>query len=363
MVKLNPLVKTNAQVVGLDQRLKMMNNSFSWASVVRSYKKSGKVFDPTLRPRVAMIQLSKIKIDEDIQRDLDPQHVSKIASQELFDPRLLQTIFCAKMPGKNEYHAVDGQHTATVIAAMVQAGLFVGEDDWTTVEVAVSYIETSDKSFARRAFDTINGSGKKRQSRWGRHRIRVQSVRIDGSKEEKMVEAERKQTICETNHCWPVEQKSPYEGKSGTFTHMEALSLDEDVLAATCKWHNQFFHYQPIDGGLWFTLPKIIKTFQRENVVLDDKLKEDLAGIVQTLFGGVAQFHSMVKKAHERYSMKIWSYNHTDEVEWNSDSLPASLIQLYKRLGGTQKVPAALMQQFDGITDFFLPEIRQWYVN
>ena len=191
MVKLNPLVKTNAQVVGLDQRLKMMNNSFSWASVVRSYKKSGKVFDPTLRPRVAMIQLSKIKIDEDIQRDLDPQHVSKIASQELFDPRLLQTIFCAKMPGKNEYHAVDGQHTATVIAAMVQAGLFVGEDDWTTVEVAVSYIETSDKSFARRAFDTINGSGKKRQSRWGRHRIRVQSVRIDGSKEEKMVEVSK----------------------------------------------------------------------------------------------------------------------------------------------------------------------------
>lgn len=364
MINLNPLKQTTAQVVGLDNRLKQLDNCYRWGSVMRLYDQKGIKWDISMLPRVAMVELGKIMIDEDIQRDLDPYHVADIADPDNFDPRLLQTIFCAKMPGKDEFHAVDGQHTATVIAALARAGLFVGVTDWTKIPVAVAYIETSDKSFARMAFALINGQGKKPISKWDDHRMRVQSVRIDGSNLPIYVTAERKQTICEANHCWPVDKANTFlKSFPGTFTHMEALNLDDNTLAVTCAWHNRFFHYQIIDGSLWFAIPEIVKTFREFGLDFDSDFQEELAAIVQTLFGGMKQFHSMVKTAHALYCMQRYGYRQSKDVKWDSHSLAASLIQIYKRMGGTNQVAPALLHQCDGITNFFPPAIRQWYVN
>jgi hypothetical protein len=230
MITLNPLKKTTAKVVNLDQRMKQLGSNQQWQNLMQAYKNQGQKWNPSTRPRVKMVTLDKILIDEDIQRSLDRKHAVNIADPARFDPRLMQVIFCVKTPGKEEYHAVDGQHTATVLALLIANGLFDGETDWRKVEVSVSYVETADKSFARNAFALINGRGKKKISNWYQHRTRVQSVRIDGSQLKEDVEAEAKQTICEQNLCFPVDKDSDLGVNAGAFTHMEALNLDVTTL-------------------------------------------------------------------------------------------------------------------------------------
>lgn len=359
----NPLLQTVSKVVTVGARVKELTATQAWNSTIRRYHRVKKTFDPKLRPRVAMIPLSQIFIDEDIQRALNRKHAVNIVDEDYFDPRLLQTIFCAKMPGKNEYHAVDGQHTATVIAALVESGLFDGESDWRTVTVAVAYIETDDKSFARNAFALINGRGKVRISTWAQHRTRVQSVRIDGNRLPDNVEAELKQQICERHECYPVDKDSELVGLPGTFTHMEALNLENVELELCCNWHNTYFHYQNIDGSLWFVIPQIALALQHAGERFDTALAKELAGVVQGLFGGLRNFHSSVKQAYPLWYRNKFGLADHYTVNWDSNSLGTALAQLYYRLGGNRVLPRPLVERMDGLSDFFDSTITNLYVR
>lgn len=358
MAARNPLKQTTAKVVPLADRIAELQNYKEWQKLVAEYKKQNISFNPRLRPLVKMIKLGLILIDEDIQRLLDAKHCTKkIAAIENFDPRLLQVIYCVKTPGKNEYHAVDGQHTATTIGAMIAAGLFDSESDWREVEVAVLYIETTSKAFARKAFALINGKGKKKISVWYEHRTKVMSVRIDGSTDPEDVEAERRQTICEKYNCYPVDKDSIYVGKPGTFTHMEALNLDDEILEVACKFHNDYFHYDAIDGSLWFIIHDIFKSFKAAKIELTDKFLGELAGILQVYFAGLYEFHQSVKGAHGRWGEYTYGY----PVAWDDDSIAAVLVMLYKKLGGTQQVPRPLLDRFEKILDFIDDDIKDLY--
>lgn len=354
----NPLKHTTAKVIPLADRIKELSTYKDWQRLIAEYRKQGIMLNPKLRPIVKMVKLGRLLIDEDIQRALDAKHCTKkIASIQYFDPRLLQVIYCVKTPGKEEYHAVDGQHTATTIGALIEAGLFDNETDWREVEVAVLYIETTDKSFARKAFALINGKGKKKISPWYEHRTRVMSARIDGSQDPDDLEALVKQEICEKYHCYPVDTESSFVGKPGTFTHMQALNMDNDALEMACKFHNDYFHYDPIDGSLWFMMNDIYKSFKAAKIKITDKFLRELAGILQGYFAGLYEFHQSVKSAHGRWGEHVYGY----EVPWDDDSIAAVLVMLYKKLGGTQKVPQPLLDRFDEILDFVDDDIKELY--
>ena len=198
----NPLKNTIAKVVSLEVRVKELQSYKEWQRVVQKYYDEGIVLDPNLRPLVKMVKLGMLLIDEDIQRALDLKHCKKIAMPGIFNPSLLQVVFCVKTPGKEEYHAVDGQHTATLSAALIDAGLFALETDWREIEMPVLYIETDNKAFARKAFALINGKGKKKISPWYEHRTKVMSVRIDGSEDEDDVEPARSSTVTHVPNCF-----------------------------------------------------------------------------------------------------------------------------------------------------------------
>jgi hypothetical protein len=354
----NPLKHTTAKVIPLADRIKELSTYKDWQKLIAEYRKQGIVLNPKLRPIVKMVKLGRLLIDEDIQRALDAKHCTKkIAAVQYFDPRLLQVIYCVKTPGKEEYHAVDGQHTATTIGALIEAGLFDNESDWREVEVAVLYIETIDKSFARKAFALINGKGKKKISPWYEHRTRVMSARIDGSQDDDDLEALRKQEICEQHHCYPVDTESSFVGKPGTFTHMQALNMDNDALEMACKFHNDYFHYDAIDGSLWFMMNDIYKSFKAAKIKITDKFLRELAGILQGYFAGLYEFHQSVKSAHGRWGEHVYGY----EVPWDDDSIAAVLVMLYKKLGGTQRVPQPLLDRFDEILDFVDDDIKDLY--
>jgi hypothetical protein len=116
----NPLKQSTSKIVKLADRIAELQGYKEWQKLIAEYQKKGVRLDPKLRPLIQNVKLKFLLIDEDIQRLLDAKHCAKdIAAIDRFDPRLLQVIYCIKIPGKNEYHAVDGQHTATTLAAMM----------------------------------------------------------------------------------------------------------------------------------------------------------------------------------------------------------------------------------------------------
>lgn len=354
----NPLKHTVSNIVPLSARINELQTSKEWQKLIKEYQTLGIMLNPDLRPRVKMVKLGGLNIDEDIQRALDSKHCAKkIAAVNVFDERLLQVIYCVKTPDKEEYCAVDGQHTATTVAALIDAGLFIGEFDWRNIEIAVLYIETDNKAFARKAFALINGKGKKKISPWYEHRTKVMSVRIDNSKDEEDVDAERKQSICENYDCYPVDTESNFVGKPGTFTHMQALNMPDEVLELSCKFHNDYFHYDAIDGSLWFMMDDLYKAFKAAKLTIPDTFLKELAGILQGYFAGLYEFHQSVKGAHRRWGEHTYGY----EVPWQDDAIAAVLVSLYKKLGGTQSIPQPMLDRFDKIIDFVDDDIKELY--
>ena len=360
MKNLNPLKNVISTVVNLESRLSELNNYKKWQKLMAEYRKQGIVFSPKLRPMIKMVKLGLLDIDEDIQRMLDVKHCTdKIAALGVFDPRLLQVVFCAKAVGAEIYHAVDGQHTATVVAALVDAGLFEGETDWREVEVPVLYIETDNKAFARKAFALINGKGKKKISPYIEHRTRVMARRIDDSEDDEDIDAERKQTICEKYDCYPVDADSPHAEKTpGTFTHMQAFNLSDKALEMSCKFHNDYFHYDPIDGSLWFMMNDIKVGFDAANIKITDKFLRELAGMLQGCFAGLAEFHAAVHRAHRLWGKMVYNI---EKFPWQDDAIAVVLLHLYQRMGGTQQLPQHMLDRFEKIMDFVDDDIKALY--
>jgi len=357
MKNLNPLRQKTSRVVALADRVKELQTYKGWQRLIAEYQKQGIQIDPKLRPLIKMVKLKFLFIDEDIQRALDAKHCTNIASIGNFNPMYLQVFYCVKLPGKEEYHSVDAQHTATLIAALIDAGVFVGETDWQEVEMPVLYMETNNKAFARKAFALINGKGKKKISAWYDHRTKVMSVRIDNSTDEDDVEAERKQSICEKYNCYPVDKESNFVGKPGTFTHMQAVSLDDEILEMACKFHDTYFHYDEINGSLWFMIEDLFKAFKAAKIKITDKFLGELAGILQGYFAGLAGFHEAVHHAHKQWGEHTYGY----EVSWQDEAIAAVLVLLYQRLGGTQRIPKPLLDRFEKILDFVADDIKALY--
>lgn len=360
MRNLNPLKNHISTVVNLESRLSELNNYKKWQKLMAEYRKQGIVFSPKLRPMIKMVKLGLLDIDEDIQRMLDVKHCTdKIAALGVFDPRLLQVVFCAKAIGAEVYHAVDGQHTATVVAALVDAGLFEGETDWREVEVPVLYIETDNKAFARKAFALINGKGKKKISQYIEHRTKVMARRIDDSEDDDDKDAERKQSICEKYDCYPVDVDSPHAEKTpGTFTHMQAFVLSDKTLEMACKFHNDYFHYDPINGSLWFMMNDIKTGFDAANIKITDKFLRELAGLLQGCFAGLAEFHAAVHSAHKLWGKMIYNI---DKFPWQDDAIAVVLLHIYQRMGGTQQLPQHMLDRFEKIMDFVTDDIKALY--
>ena len=162
MVNINPLARGSGKVVTLEDRLTKLKKSKVWQKQMQLWKNRDHKFDMARMPKVEMVHLGDILIDEDIQRQLDEKHcANKICNINLFDPALLQTLQCIKR-SDGQFVSIDGQHTGSVIAGLIDEGFIKG--DWKTFEFPVQFIETDDLAFARRAFQTLNGKGKKKQS-------------------------------------------------------------------------------------------------------------------------------------------------------------------------------------------------------
>ena len=349
MVNINPLKKGSGKTVRLEDRLIELEKTAAWKKTIKQWQDDSKIFDLARLPKVARVPLGEILIDEDVQRPLDEKHCAKIAKTSSFDPALLQTLQCIKR-SDGKFVSTDGQHTGAVIAALISAGL-VQITDWKTFEFNVQYIETDDLAFARRAFATLNGKGKKKQSAYQLLRNDVYIIRIDGNtSDEDEVAIEKKVSIAEANECFPVEEDSPLCRYPGTFTNIATFkTMTNDEIELATKWHNKYFHREPVHVCLFFMFKDIFREFNSAKLPITEKLQEELAWLIQNLFVNPAEYSTSAKEAYNRWHMKRYGYLGS----WNDDAYACGLLHLYKRFKGQERLPLTLLDRFDDLIDFF----------
>ena len=355
MSTINPLKRGTGKVVNLDDRVDKLNNSAAWRKTIKAWKDENKLFDLNRLPKVSMEQLGVLDIDEDIQRELDEKHcANRIANPALFDPALLQPVICIKT-SNGKFISIDSQHTVSTIAGLIDAGLVPGVSDWKTFEYPFTYIETNNLAYARKAFGILNGKGKKKQSQYQQLRNSVFVIRIDKDEsDEDDVAIERMVEAAENHNCFPVEEDSPLLKYPGTFSNIstfKSLSLDEVKLA--CGWHDKYFHYENVHVSLFFIFRDLNREFSSAKITLTPTLLEELAALVQSLFGNLSQFQESVTEAHRRWHEKQYGY----KGAWNDDAYACALIQLYQKFGGAEKVAPTLLDRFENLIKFFDADI------
>ena len=230
-----------------------------------------------------------------------------------------------------------------------------GVSDWKEFKFPFQYIETDNISFARKAFSTLNGKGKKKQSAYQQLRNSVYIVRLDGDTSvEDAVELERNVSIAELHECFPVEVN--FTKYPGTFSNIATFNtLKGPEIDVACKWHNKYFHYEPVHVALFFIFKDMCRQFASAKLSITETLQEELAALVQTLFANLSQFQTSVKEAHTQWTVKRYGY----QAAWEDDAYACALLQLYKRFGGEEKVALTLLDRYDGLIDFFDQDILE----
>jgi hypothetical protein len=360
MRNLNPLARSSGRRVTLEDRLNKLEDSNSWQRTVRAHEKAMRKFNSGLIPKIALVRLGDIIIDEDVQRALDEKHCANTIGGAKFNERYLQPVFAAKN-SDGEYVSIDSQHSTTTVAGLINAGLFDDIEDWRELEYPTLYVETDDLSFARKAFGIVNGKGKKRQSKYNELRNAVFCVRIDGNTEdEEDVIAERKVSIAESYDCYPVEVNSGLSKYPGTFTHISLFELaTEEQLEAAFDWHNTYFHMDSVHASLFPIFRDIVRDFKSARMEFTPTLAVEIAGLIQGVFGDLEQFGQSAMQARTRWHNKRYGY----EGNWSDDQYAVVLFQLYVKMGGKEQIPLVLLDKYydpktnTGIADFLADEI------
>jgi hypothetical protein len=350
MANINPLARGTGKVVTLEDRVNQLVGHAKWRKVLTEWNKRGLKVDMSRVPKVSLEELGSLLIDEDIQRLLNIPHCVFIADPDLFDPALLQTIQCIKTKD-GKFISIDSQHTATVIAGLIQAGFLKGVTDWRKFKFPFQYIETDNLAFARRAFGVLNGKGKKKQSAYQQLRNSVFVVRLDNDKSDPNdVKLEKLVSIAEKNGCYPVEEKHPHLKYAGTFSNIATFkSLTPDEAKLACGWHNKYFHYEGIHANLFFIWRDISSHHKAAKIPVSDKFQHEIAALVQSLFGNLTQYAESAKEAYRDWHKR--QYN--QEGVWADDFYACGLIQLYVKFGGKEKISLPMFDKYRGAVDFF----------
>ena len=201
----------------------------------------------------------------------------------------------------------------------------------------------------------MNGKGKKKQSQYQQLRNSVFVIRIDKDlTDDEDVALEKKVSIAEKCNCFPVDEESDLLKYPGTFSNISTFkTLTDDEVSIACNWHTRYFHYEGVHVSLFFIFRDLCREFQSAKIKLTPKLLEELAALVQSLFGNLSQFQESVTEAHRRWHEKRYGY----KGSWNDDAYACALIQLYQKFGGKERVAPTLLDRFDDLIEFFDTDI------
>lgn len=319
------------------------------------YEKSGKKFNSNFYPRVTEVEIGKLKSDEDINRELDVAHATDIFVN--YDEQCFQPVYCIKTPGEDEWTIVNGQHTASSTAAIVEAGLMYSDTtnlenpekwkkqvkpkDWKKFKILVIYIETHDRSTAREAFALLNGEMSKKIEvfdKWKQHYL---SVRLDQSANPTYRHTYNLIQILKDNNCTPLPVDHDDVSEAGAITHLAGV----ETLAPTAnyskvkfvfKTRDTFWNNMPVDNaelGFYGTLYDFAIA---ENIEMTGKdwqqFLQDLHATVHGVYRNMNKLKSKANKAYKQYR-----YEQFTDKDGKGAGFTLSLYfayQTYVKLGG-----------------------------
>lgn len=321
-----------------------------WDKHLKLLQKKGIKFKRSERIRFAMVKLKDIFIDDDIQRNMDPEHIVKIANIENFRVPFMSAIQGTKEEGKWRFHSTNAQHTVVLEAALAFHGLWEDyKGDWKELEVPFLYIETNDRSMARQAFRVLNGKFSKPIGPYDHHKIEVLSYRVDGNMDTENKQSAALQEICEDNGYEPIaEDDEENAGHPKAITHISAMRKYKEkpqhwefILKTHAKyWPNIKLHGMEID--LYGFMYEYFKVKMKVDVYSKQFEKDFLTqfhAVMQTGFSTPEMLSSESSNTFKRWFAKTWDMSVDEVTKIDSPASFVLLMKLYRQLGGTQTLP------------------------
>lgn len=304
---------------------------------------------PSQRNKVWKIRLGDYLIAEDLQRILDCKHISKIL--ENYNDTcmsILVGVIHLGMGGKPI--SSDAQHTAVVAAIMIKSGLWVDENgerytNWEDYEIDMWGAEATSLAEARQQFQISNGVGKKPQGKYMKLKNAIKTVRVDKVTDNlEYVDLEKRLSICESFECLPLSDKFKNKKFSNCFSHIDGFwkTKSHKATELACQYQSKYFYNDEFHSSVWSVWRDIESYFSNANLVVSDKLMEELAALVQNVFTTHYAFMQAIDEAYQEWN-KVCEL---EPKKHDEKSLAIALIQMYKCCGGTEQVPKAMLNGF-----------------
>lgn len=351
--------KNEYKSVSIAERLAQLEHpdNTKWHNVVKKWKddiKNGKT-KPNRNDRVkfAMVKVKDLTIDDDIQRDMDPDWVAGIANPNTFQVDYMSMIQCIYDPKTKKFISINAQHTVVLETAFAHHGLWDGyKDDPLELEVPVAYIETSKRDKARMAFRIFNGKGQKKIEPYVDHKILVLAYRVDDSDEREAEKAAMIQSINEQEGFEPI-PSTEVKNRDAAWA-IDCVSEMQKHYQTPERWRfvlNTHKRYYPniklniMECDLYGFIHDYFGEMGYD-VYSDEFRKEFLdsaMAIIQEFFTTPHKFgndskHTQIRFQAKRYNRAINSKDNKVEDEGSF----IYLLKLYQFFGGKYQLPAVV---------------------
>ena len=331
------------------KQLVQPENSY-WHKHIAKLKKDGIRYLRKNRIRFAMVKVRDITIDDDIQRDLDTGWCTKIGNPEHFEVEYMSPIQAVKDVGVWKFHSINAQHTVVLETAYAYNQIWDDyEGDPLDLEVPVIYIETNDRSKARKGFRILNGKGQKKIEPYDNHKMMVFSYRIDGDTSVENKDAHVIQKINEDNGFEPISsQDEDNRGASWAITavtwmmkYYKKPKAWEFILKTHKRyWPNVQLSTMEIDlyGFMYeYFSAQGVDVYSDE---FNEKFLDSAHAVIQHYWTYPSQYGIESGHTQIRWYAKTWSKSEKDvgdKIEREGSFI--MLLKLYRAFGGQYKLP------------------------
>jgi hypothetical protein len=310
--------------------------------------------DYDLYPKATMVELGKLKSDQDINRELNVSHATKIYGD--YDPHLYQPIYCIKTPKKDKWTIVNGQHTATSTAGIVSDGWMKdwGKDsgkDWRNFKVLVIYVETNSRAKARKAFALLNGKMSLKIAKYDEWKQAYLSVKLDKEKDGEYVHLYNIILRMRDKGIIPLPEDHDDIGLPGACVHLSGIEAmckfdyklppkDQDFtkLDFWLNFHERYLSDVAVDAAEYGIATRLLHHAEQSGVDVKSEsfvqFVDDLMATWQRCFNGDFDFTKTVcVDAYVRY--RGAAYNSPDKAGMGYDGSLYPIYKAYRHIGGT----------------------------
>jgi hypothetical protein len=187
-----------------------------WHSTLAKWKEdiaAGRKEKPSRNNRVKfkMVKAKDIVVDDDIQREMDPNWVASIANPNEFETEFMSTIYCMHDTKTDKMISINAQHTLILEVAFAENNIWENIENWNgdpmELEVPVTYFSSDSRAKCRKGFTIFNGSQKAIEP-YVKHKMFVLGYRVDGERKDKdATKAHKIQLINEEEGYEPVSKE------------------------------------------------------------------------------------------------------------------------------------------------------------